>query len=292
MPLLRRKAEEAASALPALMLKAERAAQNIFHGEHAQRRAGAGEKFWQFREYTPQDRPQDIDWRQSGKTDRVFIRQKERQLPQTALFWICSVETMNFTSDYAFPTKKEAAQVLTLALAILMTHTGERVGMLGTSQTGRSEHSLENISNLLNAGEDKEALPTHAPMKAQKNSELLLIGDFLSTPREIETSFKGLVPLTGGGVVIQVLDPAEIELPFDGRAVFEDPAQTARENVQNVPSIRTAYQQRIEEHRAAIATICKSCGWNYILHRTDEGYEKTLLHVWTALSALRQKGTR
>ncbi len=292
MPVLRRKAEEAASALSSLMLKAERAAQNIFHGEHAQRRAGAGEKFWQFREYTPQDRPQDIDWRQSAKTDRVFIRQKERQLPQTALFWNCTAESMDFTSDYAIPKKSEAAQVLTLALAILMTHTGERVGMLDTSQTGRSESSLENISSLLLTDESNESLPSHGPMRAQKNSELLLIGDFLSTPEETEISFKGLVPLTGGGIVIQVLDPAEIELPFDGRAIFEDPSQTFSENVQNVPSIREAYKQRIEEHRAAIQSICKSCGWNYLLHRTDETYEKTLLQVWTVLSALRQRGTQ
>jgi uncharacterized protein (DUF58 family) len=291
MPILRRKAEEAASALPALMLKAERAAQNIFHGEHAQRRAGTGEKFWQFREYTPQDRPQDIDWRQSGKTDRVFIRQKERQLPQTALFWTCAADSMDFTSDYALPIKKEAGQVLTLALAILMTHTGERVGMLGTTQTGRSEHSLENISSLLSE-KNEESLPSQAPMKAQKNSELVLIGDFLSKPQDIETSFKSLVPFTGGGIVIQILDPAEIELPFDGRAIFEDHAQTVSENVQNVASIREAYKQRIVEHRAAIQSICKSCGWNYILHRTDEGYEKTLLEVWTAMSALRQRGTR
>jgi uncharacterized protein (DUF58 family) len=291
MPLLRRKAEEAASALPALLLKAERAAQNIFHGEHAQRRAGAGEKFWQFREYSPQDRPQDIDWRQSGKTDRVFIRQKERQLPQTALFWICNAESMDFTSDYALPTKKEAAQVLTLALAILVTHSGERIGMLGTPQAGRSEASLENISNLLLNNESMEALPFHAPVRAHKNSELLLLGDFLSPPQDIETSFKGLAPLSGGGIVIQIFDPAEIDLPFNGRAIFEDPAQTTRENVQNVSSIREAYRQRIEAHCGAVETICKSCNWNYILHRTDDRYEQTLFEVWRSLSALRQKGS-
>ncbi len=253
---------------------------------------GAGEKFWQFREYTSQDRPQDIDWRQSAKTDRVFIRQKERQLPQTALFWTCNAQSMDFTSDHAMPTKKEAAQVLTLALAILMTHTGERVGMLGTAQTGRSENSLENVSTLLTNAENEESLPSHGPMWAQKNSELLLLGDFLNTPQEIETSFKSLVPLSGGGIVIHILDPAEIELPFDGRAIFEDAAQTISENVQNVPSIREAYKQRIEQHRDAIQSICKSCGWNYILHRTDQAYEQTLLQVWTVLSMLRQRGAK
>jgi uncharacterized protein (DUF58 family) len=291
MPVLRRKAEEAASSLPALMLKAERAAQNIFHGEHAQRRAGAGEKFWQFREYTPQDRPQDIDWRQSGKTDRVFIRQKERQLPQTALFWTCTDSSMNFSSEKQFPTKEEAARVLILAMSILMTHSGERVGMLGASKTGRSESSLENISVLLTNPETKEALPMHAPVRGHKNSEVILAGDFLSSTEDIERSFKSLVPMTGGGLVIQVLDPAEIELPYDGRAIFEDNANIHREIVQNVPSIREQYRQRIEKHCDEVHDICKGCGWNYILHRTDKPYEKTLLQVWTILSALRERGS-
>lgn len=290
MPVLRRKAEEAASALPALMLKAERAAQNLFHGEHAQRRAGAGEKFWQFREYAPQDRPQDIDWRQSGKTDRVFIRQKERQLPQTALFWNCTADSMDFSSSPKLSKKQEAANVISLAISILLTHSSERVGMLGTSQTGRSEASLENIANLLINPEAKEALPTHAPARAQKNSELILVGDFLSPPAEINAAFQNLSVFSGGALVIQVLDPAEIELPYDGRAIFEDNGLN-REIVQNVPSIRDAYKQRIENHRQEIQAICKSIGWSYIMHRNDEPYEKTLLQVWTILSALRQRGS-
>jgi uncharacterized protein (DUF58 family) len=289
MSALRRKAEDAAAALPALMIRAERAAQSIFHGEHAQRKSGPGEKFWQFREYTPQDRPQDIDWKQSGKTDRVFIRQKERQLPQTALFWTCNAESMNFSSSPEFPYKIEAARILVLALGILVTRHGERIGMLGSTQTGRSDNALENIGNLLLTS-DAKPLPQMGPAKAQKNSTLILAGDFLSPLTEIEDAFKNLAPQTGGGLVIQILDPAEIELPWNGRAIFQDPAQTHREIVQNIPSIRDAYRQKIQEHIHAIEQLCRECGWNYILHRTDEPLEKTLMQIWSALSALREKG--
>jgi uncharacterized protein (DUF58 family) len=290
MPLLRRKAEEAASALPALIMKADRAAQTIFHGEHAQRRAGAGEKFWQFREYTPQDRPQDIDWRQSGKTDRVFIRQKERQLPQTALFWTCTAESMDFSSSRECPAKSEAAQVLTLALAILMTHAGERVGMLGSAHTGRSAASLEHIGSLLLSKGEAESLPVHAPARGQKNTALILAGDFLDQPEKTETTFRALAPQAGGGLVIHVMDPAEIELPWQGRAVFKDSSAAHRELVENIDSVRAAYKKRIEDHGNALRKICTGIGWHYAFHRTDRPYEETLLQVWTALSALRERG--
>src|SRR5690606_29053792 len=126
-----------------------------------------GEKFWQFREYTPQDRPQDIDWRQSAKTDNVFIRQKERQLPQTALFWASGAESMKFKTA-PNPEKSEAAQVITLALAILMTHAGERVGMIGEHAAGRSEASLEHIGVSLLNNRNTQSLPRSGPARAHK----------------------------------------------------------------------------------------------------------------------------
>ncbi len=284
MPLLRKKAEDAASALPALMIKAERAAQNILHGEHAQKKSGAGEKFWQFREYQSQDRPQDIDWKQSGKTDRVFIRQKERQLPQTALFWCSGAAGMAFSSA-KLPTKQETAQVVTLALAILMSHAGERFGLLGETQTGRSEHTLEYIGNGVTQGLNHDVLPKAAPARTQKNAMMILTGDFLSLAEDIETNFKNVAGQAGGGIVIQILDPAEIELPWQGRAVFEDSNRVQREIVQNIPSIRAEYKKRIENHIAAVEQIAKGCGWDYVLHRTDEKVENTLINIWLLMNA-------
>ena len=46
---LRRDAEELAASLPALMLKARHTAASVLHGTHAKRKAGTGEKFWQYR---------------------------------------------------------------------------------------------------------------------------------------------------------------------------------------------------------------------------------------------------
>lgn len=279
----RGKAEEATSSLPALMVQAERAVLSVFHGDHALRRAGAGEKFWQFREYSAQDRPQDIDWRQSGKTDRVFIRQKERQLPQTALFWCCGHENMNFTSNKNHPTKADSAKILTLALALLMVRGGERVGSLGSSQIGRSETALENLGNRLIEPEDREPLPRLSPARGQKNALLVLAGDFLSHTHEIEMCFDTLAPNAGNACIIQILDPAEIDLPWNGRALFRDPTGAVLEPVPNIGSIREAYKKRMEDHMVKIETITKRNGWNYILHKTDEPIEKTLMDICAVL---------
>lgn len=271
---IRQSAEEAASDLPALMAMAERAVTSVLHGDHAQRKAGSGEKFWQFREYTPSDRPQDIDWRQSGKTDEVYIRQKEWQTPQATIFWCNQSQSMDFS------TKSRDAKVLVLALAILMTRAGEQVGMFGVPRTGRSELALQKIGNALtDAARNPLPLPDFSSYACPKNTHLVQAGDFLSPPHEIREAFKNLSAQSHGGFVIQVLDPAEIELPFTGRVMFRDPAGARRQLVNHVSSIREAYCQRIRNHIAAVESLTKECGWNYILHRTDKPAGDTLAAI-------------
>ena len=84
------RAERDAAHLPDMQLRAEKAAQSIFNADHNQHKTGTGEKFWQYREYIFGDRPQDIDWRQSAKGDRIYIRQKEWQ---TTLHWEPHIRT-------------------------------------------------------------------------------------------------------------------------------------------------------------------------------------------------------
>lgn len=283
--LLRRAAEEAASDLPALMARAEKAVANMLHGEHAQRKPGIGERFWQYREYAPGDRPQDIDWRQSAKGDRVYIKQKEWQTTQTAVFWCAGGAGMDFTSGRRFASKAVEARTLTLALAILMTRAGEQVGLYGGGRSGRTELSLQRIGEaLVSENGFKDDLPDPAAARLPLHCTLVQIGDFLSPLEDIEATFKKLSARSSSGLVIQVLDPAEIELPYSGRVLFETPGGSMREPVNHVESIREQYKARIEFHINGLRSLCRQQQWHYVLHRTDRDVAETLAEVWASMS--------
>lgn len=280
---LRRAAEEAAASFPALMARAERAVAGL-HGDHTQRKPGSGEKFWQYRDYVPGDRPQDIDWRQSAKSDRVFIRQKEWQTTQTAVFWCNQSASMDFSSHKKYPTKAEAAQVLSMALAILMVRAGEQVGLYGHLRTGRTETSLQRIGLAL-ADEEKQfdTLPNPFAYKLPRHCSFVQVGDFLSPAQEIETVFSTLSAQAESGLVLQVLDPAEIELPYSGRIIFEEPTAHSKEPVNHVDSVRAEYQERIAMHLSAVENICRQQQWHYVLHRTDRDVSETLTTIWSLM---------
>ena len=71
------RAEAAAARLPPLVVAAERVAATVMQGVHGRRRSGQGDAFWQFRPYLPGDDAARVDWRQSAKSDRLYLRETE-----------------------------------------------------------------------------------------------------------------------------------------------------------------------------------------------------------------------
>lgn len=278
---LRHKAEDAALGLPALMVEAENTARGLLSGAHARRKAGTGEKFWQFRDYDPADRPQDIDWRLSAKGDRVYVRQKEHQVPRPLVLAVETGPRMAYASRRNIPQKADAARILALGAALLATRAGEQVTLAGAGlRPGRSENTLEKIALGL-LGEGLSNLIPHDSLPP--GGYLMAIGDFLDPPETVCARIESSGVAPGNGLVLQVLDPAEIELPFEGRAVFQDPADGRRHAVMNVEGVREAYRQRIAAHIETLADLCRHRHWHFMLHRTDTPARETLHKIWLAI---------
>ncbi len=288
---LRHAADKASSDLPALLAAAEKAAQSILAGEHNMRKPGHGESFWQFRDYQPQDNPNEIDWRQSAKGDRVFIRQKEKQTPQPIALWCAAGPSMDYSSGREIPTKAWEAAVTALALSLLLTRRGEHVSLLGgRRRPGRSEYTLSRLAEQL-IGNLRSGSPLPVNLSEERlprGHTAVLLGDFLRPAEEIEAALRQVNTTAGSGLLIQILDQAEISLPFTGRIIYCDPETGKRVPVDNSADIRNEYLDRIDSHLAAVRQICRGLGWEYFLHITDSPVSSTLIKIWDALGNNRQ----
>jgi uncharacterized protein (DUF58 family) len=111
------------------MVAADHLASSVSLGVHGRRKTGMGESFWQFRRYAPTDAISRIDWRQSAKSQHLFVREREWEAAQTVWFWRDSGAGMDFKSGSV--SKRERADLLLLALASLLVRGGERVGLMG-----------------------------------------------------------------------------------------------------------------------------------------------------------------
>lgn len=282
---LRQNAEMAAADLPALMMQARIIAQNIHHGLHPKHKEGTGEEFWQFRDYVSGDRPQDIDWRQSGKTDHIYIRQKELHITKKTFFWCASDRGMNYSSQKKIPTKSETAQIICLALALLMARANEQIGYFGDLKTGHNEAHIQNLGLAMTTEKKNYSLPSVMEFSIPRNSSFVAVGDFLSPLEEIENRFSQLSLRGIHALVIQVLDPSELELDFEGRIQFQGTKTQDQEIIDHITSVREEYQERIKTQISGIKNLCRKNGWHYVLHNTRDNIGDMLSELWQHLEA-------
>ncbi|MDH5557007.1 MAG: DUF58 domain-containing protein [Alphaproteobacteria bacterium] len=288
----RQEAERLGSALPPLLVEAERVAQTVAQGVHGRRRVGQGETFWQFRRYQPGDSTTAIDWRQTAKSQAIFVRETEWEAAQSVWLWRDSSASMDYASGAKLRPKQERAELLLLATAALLVRGGERVALLGGGQlpaTGRT--GFNRLADaVLNDAPDNRSLPPPAPLP--RAAHLVLFSDFLSEPEEIQATVSSLAGRGVRGQMVQILDPAEESLPFTGRirfSGFEGEGQTLLGRVENV---RESYRERLARHRAALGEIARRAGWGFILHHTDRPPQTALLPLYTAMAGASDKRRR
>ena len=278
------RAEELAAGLPPLLVAAERVAATISQGVHGRRRVGQGETFWQFRQYHHGDPVQQIDWRQSAKTQPVFVRQTEWEAAQCVWIWCDSSLSMGYRSRRRLPMKSERADLLVLALASLLIRGGEYVSLLGAEggpATGRG--ALNRMALTIEHGQlPQSSLP---PLqRVPRYARVVLFSDFFTPLEDIKTAIE---PYANGGVrghLIQILDPAEETLPFKGRVRFVGMEDEGDVLFGRVEGMRKDYRHTLESHHAGLDALVRSAGWTLTTHRTDRPPESVLLSLYLLLS--------
>ncbi len=277
-------AERLAASLPPLLVAAERLSSAVSLGVHGRRRAGMGESFWQFRRYRAEDARTAIDWRQSAKSQHLFVREREWEAAEAVWFWRDGSAGMDFKS--AGVTKLERANTLLLALASLLVRGGERIALLGDGRlpaTGRVP--LRRIAHELADKPDGLPLPPRLPMS--KNAQFIWVGDFLSPFADIENALRRIAGEGIGGHLIHIIDPAEEDFPFSGRTRFDAPSGEASEIVGRAESVRDAYRAKFRAHADTLAELARRLGWTYLAHRTDHSPQLALVALYMNLSGTR-----
>ncbi len=278
------RAEQLAAALPPLLVAAERIAATVAQGVHGRRRVGQGDTFWQFRRYQPGDAAAKIDWRQSAKTQPLFVREMEWAAAQSVWLWRDGSASMRWRSHAQWPEKRERADLLVLALVALLVRGGERVALMGADMppaTGRA--TLGRIGLLLERGEAAaSSLPPE--MSLPRHAQIVLASDFLSPLAEIDAVVRRSAGQGVKGHLLQVLDPAEETLPFVGRVRFAGLEAEGETLLSRVEAVRDAYLERLQAHIGGVAAIARAVGWTFSGHRTDRPPQAALLSLYLQLS--------
>lgn len=280
-------AQNLAQAFPNLLLASEKIANTVLAGSHGRKRTGQGSQFWQYREAVPGEPIHAIDWRQSAKSDKTYVRETEEEQTQTLYLWCDVSGSMQWRSNLKLPLKQERAFLLALALSSLVLKGGERLKLINPTASPYSVsgiHQLHILAQTLlnNALLSQEGLPN--PEQIAAHAWTVFISDFLYPYDQLVAFLKKLTQRPNKILLIQITDPAEHTLPYKGRIHF-----TGLENEQdlvlsNNDTVSQDYMTLWSEYQKKLHHLCNAIGVKIIHDCSDVPAINTLLSTWNILS--------
>ncbi|WP_437317817.1 DUF58 domain-containing protein [Sorangium sp. So ce385] len=224
--------------LAPLRLKSRAVAEGVYAGMHRSIRKGAGVEFGGQRPYVPGDDLRFFDRRALLRHDRLMVREFETETDRA--LWLCvdATASMSYRGRRAPGAKLAYAALIAAAMARVALATGDPVGLAWLGGAGThglpamaGREAFERIVGALeatsaaqdwsgDAGAIERALAPVAK-KARRGAVVLLISDLLDLAHEsgAERALSAFTPLSTGGrtlIALQVLDPSEAELDFEG----------------------------------------------------------------------------
>ena len=280
-------ADRLADAYPPLLIQSQRIANAVIQGAHGRRRSGPGADFWQYRPYSPGDSISRIDWRKTARAGDTLIRETEWAATNTLFVWASQATGMDFKSNLADTSKRDRAAILALTIATLAIRAGERVSVLGWPQkAGHTRLVLRRMaawySGAAGGSLDNETLPPS--MQLPKHASVVLIGDFYEPLEQIRDRFARIADAGLSGHIIQITDPAEETLPYQGRTEFLEMAGTGRFIAGRAETLREEYVAAMNRQREGLRLLARQLNWTFAVHHTDQSPHPLLMALYMRLT--------
>ena len=229
------------------------------------RRAGVGEDFWQFRPYQAGDSIKAIDWKRSGKSQSVFIKQREETNAPSIGFW-CDINS-GFDWCYApstgVMTKAECAVTCQLAVAITLSRAGFLTSVLSESRRGGRARGMEALADAL---ADDRPFP-EAP---QKLDYAIIASDFYDPIEDWEARLEAVFSADTRLILLRIIDSAEVDFPFSGRVEFVDPVSSDTRLLGRAETLRREYQTAFDTQTAQLQALAQARDWGLLTARNAD----------------------
>lgn len=248
-------------------------------GKHASTLKGASIEFRDHRDYVQGDSLRHLDWKVFGRSERYYIKQFQEETSLRVHLVLDASASMDFQHS-GKASKFGFARELAAAVAYLANHQQDSVGLVIYDDEVRrwipAKGGTRHARNLL------EALADHRPGGRTDTGKALesladgmarrglvwMMSDLLDDP---EAVFRALAHFRRRGhdvVLVHVLDPAELELPFDGVSEFID-METGERLEADAALVRRSYREAIGAAMDGFRQRCGALCADYRIATTD-----------------------
>jgi uncharacterized protein (DUF58 family) len=272
--------------LGTLELKARTIVEGFLSGLHRSPFKGFSVEFAEYRQYIPGDDLSTIDWKVYARSDRYYVKKFEEETNLDCHVMIDASGSMAYGSGPM--TKFEYGACLAASLGYLINRQRDACGLTAfdekmvamlpaSSRPGHLRAMLLTLDRLRPGSRTDVAKPLHQLADSLvKRGMVVLISDLLDEPDAVIRGLKHFTFRGNDVIVFQILDPDEIDFPFERATRFED--LETDEEIMAVPgAVRSHYLKAIGDLIDRYKRELGAAGIDYMLLPTSMPLEMALL---------------
>lgn len=255
-------------------------------GLHRSPDYGASVEFAEYRDYTPGDPPNRIDWAVYARTDRYRVRRFQEETSLRGVIVLDVSASMDFCetgpmSKWAYACRLAAGVIYALvrqgdsaalyAAGASATSACEPVGHLGGLAPALR---WLDTTQPTGAGRLADSIVS-ASAQIRERSLVVVISDFLEAREGLTRAFRRLYHEGHSLIALHVADGGERAPVFSGPVELED-SETRQRLVVEIDEIRARYEQAFLAHSDGLRRACADCLGDYHLIDTREAAELAL----------------
>ncbi len=304
------------AAIAPIDLRARMIVEGLMTGMHRSPMQGFSVEFAQHRQYAPGDDTRFLDWKVYGKTDKLYIKQYQKETNLDMLLLVDTSGSMDYSSMPAARgrwRKYDYAATIAAAMAYLSLRQQDRVGLVlfhediqrSTRLSNAQDHWRTIVETLATAdvtgvrdahryvspSERREASTStlsaifdRVVAKVQRRSLLVLISDLIDDPDIIELGLAKLHHRRHDVIIFQVLDHDELMFPFRQPSDFIGLESEGRLPL-DPAALKKSYVSVVEDHLRRIEQITRRFRFDYLMLDSSKSLGPPLSHFLARRSA-------
>lgn len=273
--------------LQGLELRARLIVEGYVSGVHKSPFHGFSVEFAEHREYVQGDDLRHVDWKVFGKTDKFYLKQYEQETNLVSYLLLDTSESMRYQSAGAALSKLEYSKCVAASLAYMILQQQDSVGMVTFDREiralVRASSNPSHLKQLLHVMQESvpERKSSTGPIfhelaeRLKKRGIVVILSDLFDDIPSIMAGLKHFRHRRHEVVVFHVLDPAELDFPFQQTTLFRG-LEGLPEVLTDPRSLRKAYLEEFNRFVTDVKRGCRAHRVDYVQIRTDQSLDLAL----------------
>jgi uncharacterized protein (DUF58 family) len=269
--------------IASLDLRARLIVEGLMTGMHRSPYQGISVEFAQHRQYVPGDDIRHVDWKVFGRSDKIYLKQYLEETNLHLILIVDASESMGFGSvsnGRETWTKYDHATAIAASMAYMAIQQQDSVGMAIFDQAlsrffkpsnspGQWKVVIQELQQVprwhkTNTGKVLDQIAE----KLNHRSLVVILSDFFDDLDSIKKGLRHLRYKKHEVMMFQILDPQEIEFPFEDVTLFKG-LEEMGELLTEPRSLREGYLRQLAEFTDDLKKLCR--GMHIDLNRMNSG---------------------